>query len=440
MEQQGEFDVVVVGCGMIGAAAARELCALGNPSRVCLVGPEECDPRSADPGRFAFGAHYDEGRIARRSDPDPTWSWLAQRAIDRYGELERISGVKFFNEVGHLTCGEEGSDHMRSVAANAAAFAHEELSSEKLRERFPFLSFGPGVCGVYEPDGAGYVSARRQVAASAGAAVRAGCRRVVAEVAAVHRLGPARFAVELVSGQKITCSKVLVAAGAFTNSRPLLPDASGSHVALQLQLLTAQTLRVEVAAADAARLSTMPSIVLKRSDYWCYVLPPIQYPCGKWFLKIGGSWTGRGGAPPQRNPLTGELQTPVIPGKRILHSQREVAEWYRSSGDPGYAAAHAWMLSRLLPGLHPQGFVTDTCVTCHTETRQLYVGCTGPGIAVATAGNGFAAKSALEIGRMAAFAVHAGTGRWMHELPQERFAPRLMPMTQRELTQACSKL
>eukprot|EP01062_Namystynia_karyoxenos_P062015 TRINITY_DN5485_c0_g1_i5.p1 TRINITY_DN5485_c0_g1~~TRINITY_DN5485_c0_g1_i5.p1 ORF type:complete len:438 (+),score=105.83 TRINITY_DN5485_c0_g1_i5:69-1382(+) len=437
MEQQGEFDVVVVGCGMIGAAAARELCALGNPSRVCLVGPEECDPRSADPGRFAFGAHYDEGRIARRSDPDPTWSWLAQRAIDRYGELERISGVKFFNEVGHLTCGEEGSDHMRSVAANAAAFAHEELSSEKLRERFPFLSFGPGVCGVYEPDGAGYVSARRQVAASAGAAVRAGCRRVVAEVAAVHRLGPARFAVELVSGQKITCSKVLVAAGAFTNSRPLLPDASGSHVALQLQLLTTQYLRVEVSAADAARLATMPSIVVQRSDHRFWVLPPIQYPNGKWLLKIGGHLAGK---PAQsHNPVTGELETPVRSGnKRILYSQQEMEAWYRSGGEPEVSAAQAWILSRLMPGLRPLGFTSGTCVTCNTPPKQLYVGSIGPGATVATGGNGWAAKSALEIGRMAALA--ATSPKWCHELPQQRFTPRVMQVTQKELVRIVSRL
>ena len=36
-----------------------------------------------------FGACYDEGRITRKSDPDPTWAALAAASIDRYAEIER---------------------------------------------------------------------------------------------------------------------------------------------------------------------------------------------------------------------------------------------------------------------------------------------------------------------------------------------------------------
>ena len=41
-----------------------------------------------------FGAHYDEGRITRAVDRDPTWGTLARRSIANYRELEQLSGQK----------------------------------------------------------------------------------------------------------------------------------------------------------------------------------------------------------------------------------------------------------------------------------------------------------------------------------------------------------
>ena len=40
-----------------------------------------------------FGAHYDEGRITRVLDPDPTWGTLARRSIERYRDIEAKSGM-----------------------------------------------------------------------------------------------------------------------------------------------------------------------------------------------------------------------------------------------------------------------------------------------------------------------------------------------------------
>ena len=80
----GVAHVVVVGCGMTGSAAAKHVTQLRPGMRVVLVGPPEPPNRTAFADRTTFGAHYDEGRIYRRTDPHPVWANLAQRSVERF--------------------------------------------------------------------------------------------------------------------------------------------------------------------------------------------------------------------------------------------------------------------------------------------------------------------------------------------------------------------
>ena len=56
-----QYDYIVVGKGLMGAAAARHLSA--HSSSIALIGPDEPPDRAAHAG--VFGSHYDEGRITR---------------------------------------------------------------------------------------------------------------------------------------------------------------------------------------------------------------------------------------------------------------------------------------------------------------------------------------------------------------------------------------
>ena len=190
-ECSDRYDLVIVGAGMVGSAAARHaVCGWARPAviaadsdgkrggRVALVGPSE-SPRNEWAAREAFGAHHDEGRITRCTDPDPTWALLAQRSIDRYELIACQAGVQpFFTECGHLACAPEGSDVLTNRVLNARAMGvpYEVLDEAMLRARFPYLSLPSGAAGVWEPSRAGYLSARRLVAAQIEAA-----RRVAAE-------------------------------------------------------------------------------------------------------------------------------------------------------------------------------------------------------------------------------------------------------------------
>jgi sarcosine oxidase len=64
------YDVAVVGAGLIGSACAKYAGALG--AKTVLVGPRE-DQREET---SLHGAWFDEGRIARKSSPEPHWQEL----------------------------------------------------------------------------------------------------------------------------------------------------------------------------------------------------------------------------------------------------------------------------------------------------------------------------------------------------------------------------
>ena len=139
------FDLAIVGAGLVGSAAARHAAASSPSIRVALIGPAESNGSSADE-RQAFGAHHDEGRITRCTDPDPTWALMAQRSIDRYAEIEESSGIQFFDEVGHLAVGPSESPSLAARAANAERLSvpYERLDEEALRARYPYLAFPAG--------------------------------------------------------------------------------------------------------------------------------------------------------------------------------------------------------------------------------------------------------------------------------------------------------
>ena len=108
----------------------------------------------------------------------------------------------------------------------------------------------------------------------------------------------------------------------------------------------------------------------------------------------------------------------------MLRTAAEMSAWYRSGGDALAAAEMEALLHELVPGLAPLQVISDACACCKTPTGQAYIGTLEPGLAVAVGGNGLAAKSSDEIGRLAARAALLG---WdpAEPLAAQAFAPRL---------------
>jgi glycine/D-amino acid oxidase-like deaminating enzyme len=371
-----DFQYAIVGRGLTGSAAARHLAE--QVPGVVLIGPDEPADRAAHKGVFA--SHYDEGRITRTIDPDENWARLANRSIARYRDIERRSGVAFFSEKGCLVSGlttGRSQQYMANVreAADRLGAGYDRLDDEGLRKTFGFFNFPDGSDAVFERSGAGHVSPRNLVAAQTTLTERAGGTVLREHVDAI-RQRDGHVEIVAAGGAVVTASKVLVAAGGFTNRKGLLPEP------LDLTVYGRTVAFFEVDAAEAERLSTMPSLIFEPEDITVgvYVLPPIRYPDGRFYLKIGGD---------------------VV--DIALQTKEEVRNWFKTPGDSDARDHLIRNMGDLLPGLRISGTHTESCVVSYTPTGYPAIGWTSaPSIAVMAGGCGAAAKSSDEIGRLGA--------------------------------------
>lgn len=398
------FDYLVVGRGLSGSAAARHLATRGL--HVGLIGPEEpaghrgltaAGSRASHSG--VFGSHYDEGRITRILDPNRSWAQLAQRSIQRYRPLEAATGISFYSEVGHLAVGQPSGPSGQYLAALEAvgsdlAVAYERLDNRALAQQFPYFNFAPDTIGLWQRTQAGYLSPRAHVQAQSAAVVQLGGQLIGQEALAI-RASDRGVVVETATAS-YRAKGAIAAAGGFTQARPLLPRP------LQLQVKAHTVLLAEVDPADLATLALMPSLISKPSDSAShfYLLPPIQYPDGSWYLKIGCS------------------ETPAI-----ADDFATLTAWFKSSGSEAVADRLKALLRQTLPQLNFLAYWVDTCITTHTPSGYPYIDHLGDSPIVAlVGGNGYAGKSADELGAIAAGLLHQGD--WHYDLAAEQFQLR----------------
>ena len=106
---------------------------------------------------------------------------------------------------------------------------------------------------------------------------------VRSEVSAVVRVGGS-VNVRTVDAEVFRGGRAVIAAGGFSIARQLLARP------LDLTVKARTVLFAEVAQADLPRFAGMPSLIgsALEQDESYYLLPPIRYPDGKHYIKIGG--------------------------------------------------------------------------------------------------------------------------------------------------------
>ncbi|MDX8324956.1 FAD-binding oxidoreductase [Rhizobium rhizogenes] len=378
----GHFKYIVVGRGMMGAAAARHLAE--NTEGVALIGPGEPADIKSHPGVFA--SHYDEARITRTIDGDADWALLANRSIARYTDIASRSGVEFYAPVGCLMVGaERGGDNpfVDNVCEAAARLrvSTETLDDAGLKSAFPYFSFEPGCEGVFEKDNAGYVNPRALVKAQSVLADKAGVT-LIDDIVVSTREEAGRARVETASGAVYTADRVLVAAGGFSITKDLLPQP----VALNVYARTVAFFEVD--EAELGQYAGMPSLIYEPRDTTkhIYLLPPVRYPDGRFYLKIGGD-----------------------PDDKKLDSDPEIRAWFRSGGRESVRDHLSAIVGTLVPSIDRSRISMAACVVSKTPGGYPAIGfTTSPRIAVLTGGNGTAAKSSDEIGRLGALLMRDG--------------------------------
>lgn len=378
----------------MGAAAARYLALQGEG--VAVIGPDEPTDWSNHHGVFA--SHYDEARITRTIDSDPIWARLANRSIARYGEIAAESGIDFYSEVGCLIVGPKrgGQDPyvgQVEAAARELGVAVEMLSDAALKSRFRYFDFGSDCEGVYEEKNAGYVNPRRLVGAQSLLAEKAGARVIRRTAVSVREEGGLAI-VTTDDGAVYTAERVLVAAGGFSINENLVPRP------LDLKVYGRTVAFFEIPDEDLAAYSGMPSLIHQPDDPTdhIYLLPPVRYPDGKTYLKIGGD-----------------------PDDLQLETEPEIRAWFRRGGRLTTRDHLRRIISDLVPTLADAPLSMAACVTSFTPENYPAIGFASDRIAVLTGGCGAAAKSSDEIGRLGAeFIQH---GRIIDEAYGDVFRP-----------------
>ncbi len=376
-----DFKAIIIGRGMMGAAAARHLSAMIEA--VALIGPSEPVERKSHHGVFA--SHYDEARITRTFDDNIVWATLAARSLDRYAEIEAKSGISFFTEAGCLFAGpvpQPGQGYLgRAIeVSDGLGVEYEVLDPSTLRQRFPEFTLRESFSGYYEKRRAGHVNPRALVRAQAVLAEAGGVTIIDATVTSVQDTGSH---VEVSVGDRIyTAERVLVAAGGFSNFNQLLPAPVDTRVAARTVVF------YELGEREKAIFGGMPSSIVfgDRDEDHVYILPPVLYPDGKTYLKLGG-----------------DTET------RSFDTLQDAGAWFRSDGDSAERDLLVATALELMPDLGGCPVTSAPCVATFTPTAYPYAGFTSsPRIAVLTGGNFVAAKSSDELGRLGAVLLAEG--------------------------------
>ncbi|KAJ7286721.1 hypothetical protein O6H91_16G054000 [Diphasiastrum complanatum] len=386
---------------MVGSAACRHL----SSGSLSVVGIGPSEPLDWKSHTEIFASHYDQGRITRIVDRDTVWSKLAARSINSYEQIEKESGISFHGKVGSLRVspfyGQEADSLAKSLQVGTDNGACTELinGGDALKFKFPYLQFKSEEVGAMEYGGAGYINPRETVKAQLEAAQRRGVS-ILREL--VTKIEPFSDGVRIFTNGEsmILAKKVLICTEAYTNF--ILPGRK-----LDLRTQAVSILLAEIASDEQRRLQGMPSFIWRldahpflHSVYGC---PPVVYPDGKTYVKIGGTaWE-----------------------PRYVSNREEFLHWFHSDGAKDETEALLDVLTTLLPGLSIKSLATKPCVVSYTAHGYPYIDSLDDEqldearIFVAVGGCGASAKSSDEIARMACLLVE--NGKWSYDLDAALF-------------------
>jgi glycine/D-amino acid oxidase-like deaminating enzyme len=396
-----QYDIAVIGKGLMGCGAIRHLTVSHPELKVCIIGPDEPENRKTHDGVFA--SHYDQGRITRVLDPSPNWGTLARQSIAQYPIIEEASGIHFHHQVGCLRA-TDIPDSVQQIDTCAEQFQplHDRLDSTQCKERYPFLTLSDDFIAWDETGDAGYINPRALVKSQLRAAENKGATVIRDIVDSVTRYAD-HIDIQTRKGETVQAQKILITAGGYSN---LLLEKK-----VDLWTRTHTILLAEVLADEIARLHTMPALIttFDHPDVQSlYMLPPVDYPDGKTYIKLGASGRPQELLPAEEHPIT------------ATHHADDLNAWFQSDGRQDIADILKSALHRMIPNLNALSYQPIPCLLTYTKHGNPYIDVLEEGqIYITTGGCGSAAKSSDEIGRIGARLT--ATGEWHSELNRDDF-------------------
>lgn len=205
-----QFDVIVVGAGAMGSAAAYHLAR--DRQRVLVLEQFEIG--------HTRGSSHGESRIFRYAYPSPAYVRLAIQARRLWSELEADASEKLLLETGGLDFAEEpgGQAQVTAIAASLASegCTYEHLDYASLARRFPQWRMSEETEAVYSPD-AGILNPTRCVQVMLARAAAYGAE--IHEREPVRQLHPEGSGVVVETGAgQYRARNAVIAAGAWSGA------------------------------------------------------------------------------------------------------------------------------------------------------------------------------------------------------------------------------
>lgn len=208
MSPVDHFDVVVIGLGAMGSAAAYESTRRGRR----VLGIEQFTPA------HELGSSHGQTRIVRKAYYEkPDYVPLLQRSYELWDDLSARYGQQLFTRCGSLMIGAADSPVVTGTLESARRWSlpHEILDARQLRARFPQFAMPDDQRAVFEAD-AGFALAEPSVLANLELAMADGAELWFDTVVEAVELG--RSGVHITAGgTELTADKVVVATGAWAS-------------------------------------------------------------------------------------------------------------------------------------------------------------------------------------------------------------------------------
>ncbi len=236
-EGQGmRYDVIVVGIGGMGSAAAWQLARRGQR----VLGLERYDIP------HAMGSSHGISRIIRLPYyEDPAYVPLLRRAYELWREIEDASGEELLVTTGSIDAGPEEGGLFQGALASALQheLPHEVLTAAQVGERFPAYRLPAGTRAVFQPQG-GLIASERAIVAHVRAAQALGAEIHAREAVRAWRVMPSGgVAVETERG-RYEADRLILAAGPWMGQ--LVPELSRLAVPERQVLAWLQPLQPEL--------------------------------------------------------------------------------------------------------------------------------------------------------------------------------------------------
>ena len=203
-----EFEVIVVGAGAMGSAAAYHL-ARGGRSVLLLeqfgIGHDR-------------GASHGHSRIIRLSYEHPVYVRLSQAAYKLWAELEADAGEKVLTTTGGLDLSLPGHPVFEECISSMKAVGvdHERFDAKEIQARYPQFRIDPQTVGIFQKD-AGILNPSQSVPLMVNMAKKHGA--TVIDNTAVSSFYFDENGVEVNCGDKtFKSAKLIISAGPWAES------------------------------------------------------------------------------------------------------------------------------------------------------------------------------------------------------------------------------